>query len=186
MEKHHDGLTREAIAGKTLPYAHWQGHTKEGRLNEEEGAKKALTKKGTNGIYSPENLAQKGGKDMKRWLYLMIAVAFLAGGILSLAVAQPDKITINDKFPNQIKGPVTFDHKAHTSATACTTCHHTWKKEASKTPPKCTDCHKAGEAGPKGLKNAFHKLCMDCHKKLQQEGKKAGPTFKCSDCHASK
>ncbi len=123
---------------------------------------------------------------MKRWLYLMIAVAFLAGGILSLAVAQPDKVTIDDKFPNKIKGPVTLDHKKHASATACNTCHHTWKQEAGKTPPKCTDCHKAGETGPKGLKNAFHKLCMDCHKKFQQEGKKAGPTTKCNDCHASK
>lgn len=123
---------------------------------------------------------------MKRWLYLMVAVAFLAGGILGLALAQADKVTIDDKYPNKLKGPVTFNHKAHAAAIACTECHHTWKKETSKTPQKCAECHKAGEMGTKGLKNAYHKNCIDCHKKLQQEGKKTGPTTKCSDCHASK
>jgi len=123
---------------------------------------------------------------MKKWLYLMVAVAFLAGGILSLAVAQPDKVTIDDKYPNKLKGPVTFNHKAHASSIACTKCHHTWKQETSKTPPKCAECHKAGDTSEKGLKNAFHKQCIDCHKDLQKQGKKTGPTVKCSDCHASK
>jgi predicted CXXCH cytochrome family protein len=123
---------------------------------------------------------------MKKWLYLMVAVAFLAGGILSLAVAQPDKVTIDDQFPNKMKGSVTFNHKVHAAAIECTKCHHTWKKEASKTPPKCTDCHKASDTSEKGLKRAYHKLCMDCHKDLKKQGKKTGPTTKCSECHASK
>ena len=123
---------------------------------------------------------------MKKWLYLLVAVAFVAVGILSLAVAQPDKVTIDDKYPNKLKGPVTFNHKAHAGAIACTKCHHTWKQDTSKTPPKCAECHKAGDTSEKGLKSAFHKQCIDCHKDLQKQGKKTGPTVKCSDCHASK
>jgi hypothetical protein len=124
---------------------------------------------------------------MKRWLYLMVAVAFLAGGILGIALAQADKVTIDNKYPqNKVKGPVTFNHKAHASAPDCTKCHHTWKQEVRKTPQKCAECHKAADTSDKGLKKAFHKQCIDCHKKLQQEGKKTGPTTKCSDCHASK
>jgi hypothetical protein len=132
------------------------------------------------------NIKKKGDKKMKRWLYLMVAVAFLAGGILGLALAQSDKVTINDKYPNKMKGPVTFNHKAHAAATDCTKCHHTWKKEASKTPQMCAECHKAADTSDKGLKKVFHKQCIDCHKDLQKQGKKTGPTTKCSDCHASK
>ena len=113
-------------------------------------------------------------------------MAFLAGGILGIALAQADKVTIDDKYPNKMKGSVTFNHKVHSSSIACTKCHHTWKKEASKTPQQCADCHKAADTTDKGLKKAFHKLCIDCHKDLEKQGKKAGPTTKCSDCHASK
>jgi predicted CXXCH cytochrome family protein len=68
----------------------------------------------------------------------------------------------------------------------CTKCHHTWKKEASKTPQNCAECHKAADTTDKGLKKSFHKQCIDCHKDMEKQGKKAGPTTKCSDCHASK
>jgi predicted CXXCH cytochrome family protein len=148
--------------------------------------KKQLTKRTADGITHHITFKQKGAKKMKRWLYLIVAVAFLAGGILGIALAQADKVTIDDKYPNQMKGPVTFNHKVHSSATACTKCHHTWKQEASKTPPKCADCHKAADTSDKGLKKAYHKLCIDCHKDMEKQGKKAGPTTKCSDCHAAK
>jgi hypothetical protein len=123
---------------------------------------------------------------MKRWLYLIVALAFVAGGILSIALAQPDKVTINDQYPNKLKGPVTFNHKAHAEHIACTKCHHTWKKEERPTPQKCSECHKADDTSEKGLKRIFHKNCQDCHKDLEKQGKKTGPTAKCSDCHASK
>jgi hypothetical protein len=122
---------------------------------------------------------------MKRWLYLMIAVAFLAGGILSIALAQPDKITIDNKYPNKLKGPVILSHKEHATYIACIKCHHTWKKEERQTPQKCAECHKADDTSEKGLKRIYHKNCQDCHKDLQKQGKKTGPTAKCSDCHAS-
>jgi hypothetical protein len=124
---------------------------------------------------------------MKKWLYLMVAVAFVAGGIISLAIAQPDSVTIDNQYPKKLKGPVTLSHKLHIDkGVACTECHHTWKKEEMPAPQKCAECHKADDKGPTGLKNAYHKNCQDCHKELKKEGKPTGPTVKCSDCHASK
>ena len=122
---------------------------------------------------------------MKKWLYLIIAVAFFAG-ILSIALAQADKITINNKYPNKLKGPVPLSHKLHASTVACTKCHHTWKKEESKAPQNCAVCHKAADITEKGLKKAYHKQCQDCHKDLEKQGKKTGPTVKCSGCHPDK
>jgi hypothetical protein len=129
-------------------------------------------------------MSKKGRGKMKRWLYLIVAMAFVAGGILSIALAQPDKVTIDNKYPTKIKGPVTFDHKAHSEHIACTKCHHTWKKEERQTPQKCAECHKADDTGDKGLKRVYHMQCQDCHKDLGKAGKKTGPTAKCSDCHA--
>jgi hypothetical protein len=122
---------------------------------------------------------------MKRWFYLMVAVAFLAGGILSIALAQPDKVTIDNKYPKKLKGPVVLTHKLHASAAACTECHHEWKKEERPAPQKCATCHKADDTGEKGLKRVYHKNCQDCHKNLENQGKKTGPTTKCSGCHPS-
>ncbi|OGP53080.1 MAG: hypothetical protein A2Y65_11885 [Deltaproteobacteria bacterium RBG_13_52_11] len=101
-------------------------------------------------------------------------------------MAQPDKVTIDNKYPNKLKGPVPLSHKLHASTVACTKCHHTWKKEERQTPQKCAECHKADDTGEKGLKRAYHKQCQDCHKDLEKQGKKTGPTVKCSGCHPSK
>jgi hypothetical protein len=124
---------------------------------------------------------------MKRWYYLIVAVAFLTGGILSIALAQPDNVTIDNKYPKKIKNPVTLSHKLHIDkGVGCTDCHHTWKKEERKTPQKCAECHKADDTGEKGLKRAYHQNCMDCHKELKNAGKPTGPTTKCSGCHPNK
>jgi hypothetical protein len=125
--------------------------------------------------------------EMKKWLYLIVAVAFVAGGIISIAIAQSDNVTIDNQYPKKLKCPVTLPHKAHVDkGIACTECHHTWKKEERDTPQKCAECHKAEDKGEKGLKRAYHKQCMDCHKALKKEGKPTGPTTKCSECHPSK
>ncbi len=122
---------------------------------------------------------------MKRWSYLVVATVFVAAGIFSIALAQVDKITINNKYPNKLQTPVILSHKAHADYIACTQCHHTWKKEERKTPPKCTECHKADEIGEQKLKSVYHKQCQDCHKDFKKQGKKTGPTAKCSGCHRS-
>ena len=58
-------------------------------------------------------------------------------------------------------GNVTFPHKMHADAMACTTCHET---------------DKGGKIAALG-KDWAHKTCKGCH---ADKGK--GPT-KCSDCH---
>jgi hypothetical protein len=123
---------------------------------------------------------------MKKWFYLIVAVAFVAGGIISIAIAQPDSVTIDNQYPKKLKNPVTLPHKAHADTIACTECHHTWKKEESATPQKCAECHKADETGEKGLKRAYHTQCQGCHRNLQKQEKPAGPTTKCTGCHPSK
>jgi hypothetical protein len=124
---------------------------------------------------------------MKKWVYLIVAVAFVAGGIISIAIAQPDTVTIDNQYPKKLRGPVTMPHKAHVDkGLACTECHHTWKKEERDTPQKCAECHKADDTGGTGLKRVYHTKCQTCHKDLKREGKPAGPTVKCAECHASK
>lgn len=82
---------------------------------------------------------------------------------------------------------VTFDHAKHVArAKTCDTCHHTNKgltKADDKAVKKCTACH----LDPKGTvpsmrdpslqKNAFHVLCIKCHK-----DQKKGPVA-CTGCH---
>ena len=123
---------------------------------------------------------------MKRWLYLVAVMACAIVVIVGIALAQVDKITIDNKYPNKLKGPVVLSHKAHADKLDCVKCHHTMKKEEGKTPQKCTACHKADDTGEKGLKTAYHKQCQNCHKDLQGQGKTTGPTVKCSECHLSK
>ncbi|RLB07807.1 MAG: cytochrome C [Deltaproteobacteria bacterium] len=126
---------------------------------------------------------------MKRWVYMVVAVVFLAGGLLSIALAGPEMVKIENKYTKRLKKPVTFTHKKHavTYKIACTECHHEWKKQERKQPQKCAACHKEKKEGKKlGLKRAYHKNCQGCHKALKAQGKKTGPTTKCSGCHPRK
>ncbi len=79
-------------------------------------------------------------------------------------------------------GKVTFDHDQHakTEKIACKKCHHMMKDE-SETPKGCktAGCHSKDDKVPP--KDAYHKLCMDCHKDAAKEGKKA--PAKCKECH---
>jgi hypothetical protein len=63
----------------------------------------------------------------------------------------------------------------------CATCHH--HSEADQT-PSCNKCHAASsgseESGIPGLKDAYHRQCMGCHKEMEM-----GPTG-CAECHTSK
>jgi len=92
------------------------------------------------------------------------------------AADAPEKAVLKAKM-----GDVTFPHKFHTDTqkVACVTCHHTTKEGG--TPEKCSKCHGTDPKAP-AAKDAFHKVCQDCHKqKNEKEGKKA-PT-KCTECH---
>jgi len=89
---------------------------------------------------------------MKKVLSAMIMVVFAASAAMAAA---PDTVTMTAK-----NGNVAFNHKAHSAAGDCKSCH--------------------GEGAPAKLtlgKVAAHKLCIDCHKE-----KNAGP-IKCGECH---
>ncbi len=112
----------------------------------------------------------------------VIAVAaLLAMSMWVFAAAQPPEVK---KFDTPM-GTVTFPHATHVKAgIKCTQCHHTMKEGEAVQP--CSSCHDAKEAkgnAPK-LKDAVHKLCWECHKKMAAESKKTGPVQKdCKLCH---
>ncbi len=115
---------------------------------------------------------------MKKVFLLSFGFVFLFV-LASFAADAPETITLKAK-----NGDVNLPHKTHTETlkVTCVTCHHTTKE--GQAVDKCSKCH---GADPKALaaKDAFHKLCQDCHKqKNEKEGKKA-PT-KCMECHKKK
>ena len=120
----------------------------------------------------------------KRCYYLLLVMGFLAGGFATIAFAQPDILKIENKYTKRLKASVTLNHKKHADTISCSECHHEWKKEEKKPPQICNECHKEKVEEKKvGLKNAYHNTCTGCHKKLTAQGKNAGPTVKCVDCH---
>jgi hypothetical protein len=115
---------------------------------------------------------------MKKFAALMaiiVAVTFSAGLVIS-AEAPAGKVTLNQI--QKTKGPVVFDHKAHTTrAKDCEVCHH--KNEKGKE-QACRECHKAAAEGKVvALKDAYHTMCKDCHKK---NADKKAPVV-CNGCH---
>lgn len=105
---------------------------------------------------------------MKKMLILFVAVALVSVAAMSVMAA--------DKGPAEVKleakmGTVTFNHTAHQSrAKDCNVCHHKGVEAGA-----CRSCHGVKPEAPKA-KTAFHKVCKDCHKKMN------GPT-KCNGCH---
>lgn len=112
---------------------------------------------------------------------VLVMAGLLAVSMWVFAAAAPPDVK---KFETS-NGTVTFPHGAHVKAgIKCNTCHHTLKE--GETPQPCSSCHDAKEAKDKApkLKDAVHKMCWDCHKKMAAEGKKAGPVMKdCKVCH---
>ncbi len=111
-----------------------------------------------------------------------ILVAFLLSILMaSGAFAAKDEITLKASF-----GDVKFNHKKHSETLKidCTKCHHTWK-QGETSGKLCDECHKAKAEGKAlSAKEAFHKDCIDCHKK-EEASKKPAPT-KCTGCHVKK
>jgi len=116
-------------------------------------------------------------KKFAAFMAIVIAVTFSAG--LVIGADAPGKVELNEIM--KAKGPVSFDHKAHTAIEKdCKVCHH---KDAAGKEQKCSACHKAKAEGKTvSLKDAFHGTCKDCHKK---DASKKAPT-KCDGCHAKK
>lgn len=85
-----------------------------------------------------------------------------------------------DHIADQYK-PVQFDHKAHAGMAEmglkCATCHH--YSPPGRIPP-CAECHSrqadAGNLRQPGLKGAYHRQCMSCHREWSHD-------IKCVICH---
>lgn len=79
-------------------------------------------------------------------------------------------------------GPVPFDHSGHAKwaeiAGGCTICHHYTPKDS--THPACSSCHeiafKHEDLSKPGLKGAYHRQCMGCHREWSHD-------TKCGVCH---
>jgi hypothetical protein len=130
---------------------------------------------------------------------IAIMIAFAAAMMMgSGAIAQTtksgdvkDTMELKDSlFKKPKKSAVKFTHKQHSVdlKIKCTECHHVIKdgknvwKDGDKV-AMCATCHKSptkNDGKMLSLKNAFHKNCTTCHKKM-----KKGPK-KCNDCHPKK
>lgn len=94
----------------------------------------------------------------------------------------PNEIEIN-KFEDTLDlyTPVRFSHKLHASMSemsgGCSSCHH-YTPKGRITP--CSECHesirKREDLSKPDLKAAYHRECIDCHKKWSHESK-------CQSCH---
>ena len=140
----------------------------------------------------PFNGAVKPGKCVKGVLLIstIVFIASLFGIVVSHAqktVDQgPEIITLKDYAVTE--EAVTFTHKNHGKTgevgADCLTCHHTSNKYV--TPGKCSECHKVKEEGEVlNHHQAFHMLCIGCHKKEIIAGNEV-VNLTCDSCHVPK
>jgi hypothetical protein len=92
--------------------------------------------------------------------------------------ADAPKEKLNLKAEGGKMAPVPFSHETHKKID-CVKCHHKDPKD----PKACTTCHMVKEVKNKApvAKDAFHNLCITCHKEVAAKGTKV-PT-KCNECH---
>jgi len=104
---------------------------------------------------------------MKKIVILLVVAGLVATtAMFAMANNGPADIKLEASM-----GAVAFPHAAHqTTVPECTTCHHKGVEAGT-----CSSCHGVDAAAPKA-KDAFHKLCKDCHKA------QGGPS-KCKECH---
>ncbi|MCL4504305.1 MAG: cytochrome c family protein [Deltaproteobacteria bacterium] len=84
---------------------------------------------------------------------------------------------------------VSFSHRLHKEAgIPCAKCHHVYQARRNvwrqgQPVKRCPECHSFfPKGGQPDLKSALHLQCKDCHLKLRQQGRRAGP-IDCKDCH---
>ena len=105
---------------------------------------------------------------MKKLVLLLAIVAFVGTAFVAFADNGPATVKFDTKM-----GTITFDHAAHQAQFKdCKTCHHKGVEAGA-----CKTCHLKKKTDAPKAKDAFHKQCKGCHKKM-----KKGPT-KCKACH---
>jgi hypothetical protein len=99
------------------------------------------------------------------------------------AAQGPDIVILDDL--QSLYGPVRFNHRVHAKMTGfgggCETCHHYTPPNAPH--PECKSCHPREVAiedlAQPGLKGAYHRNCMKCHKEWDSD-------TACEVCHEKK
>ena len=110
--------------------------------------------------------------------YAVIAFAALLAAVVIFAKETPAECNL-DKVKDKLPA-VKFNHKKHVEEikVECAACHHKNPEE----PASCFSCHKKEKEGDaEKAKDAFHKLCVTCHKEKKSEDK--NPPIKCMECH---
>lgn len=95
----------------------------------------------------------------------------------------PDVIILDELKDRYL--PVPFDHKGHSSMAAmgkgCSICHHHTPEGLAY--PACKSCHDASpqksDISKPGLKGAYHRQCLNCHREWDGESK-------CETCHRTR
>jgi hypothetical protein len=127
---------------------------------------------------------------MRIVIIFIAAVVICSGRLQAQAPKAPDTAVLP-----AANGPVTLNHKAHTTAAyggKCDSCHHASRPEKAMkgAQEKCGDCHTKAAAAPMKtkLQAAFHDpmakkgTCIDCHQQAIAKGNTKAPS-KCADCH---
>ena len=111
--------------------------------------------------------------------FMLIFIAATAFGV-EVSIGPAD-MTLQTETARK---PANFAHRQHQEAYSCTACHHA--KDDIMVIDKCSSCHtnNISNADVNSYKKAAHKLCKDCHKKVNDEGGNA--PIKCSGCHTKK
>ncbi len=119
---------------------------------------------------------------------LFVGLSVIVSGVLTAADV-PDQILIQNEYPQDKKGPVSFSHKKHVVEykAACTDCHHRYEGgknvwQEGQPVEKCSACHDAAEKQGAAMKlgGAYHQNCKGCHKEHPDT---SAPLKKCNDCH---
>jgi len=120
------------------------------------------------------------------WGVIVVAIGFVslfgAGSAFGVEVSiGPADITLQTESARK---PADFPHRQHQDAYSCTACHHA--KDGIMIIDKCANCHNVdiSNADVNSYKKAAHKMCKDCHKKVNDAGMDA--PIKCSGCHTKK
>jgi len=117
--------------------------------------------------------------------FIVLILAF----VIALS-AQSKNIIISSRnyFKQKQRPDVSFPHQLHMdNDIECDVCHHDYKKDQTYSSDKgCAYCH--GRKSGKDVYDpmqAFHLLCIGCHKNLIHNREKSGPVM-CGKCHRKK
>jgi len=151
--------------------------------------------------------ASRTGALLKRWRKWSARLG-LATALLLLAVgghSQPDDIRLDqvEAFGQRQRPPVLFPHLQHLDAgIECTACHHRYQggnnivdeAELEEGAPgiRCASCHGLTtgkrlspelDLPERNLRQAYHALCIPCHRQVRRRGEQAAGPVTCGGCH---